>query len=310
MAGPKTVLVLGAGASADYGFPLGRGLRDLVCKLLEENPGPVLEQGFSAEEVMSFSHALSRSGYTSVDWFLEKHVEFLEIGRASIAAALIPFEEQARLFPYRAPSTHWYEVFFNKMWSGEDCSLVDGNHITVLTFNYDRSLEFYLSKVAATRSGLTSEATLLRIEGPHRTVVAQGPTIIHLHGQLGALQGPDPRPYMPDLNAEMVAKAAQGLQLLTEANPDSQEFQMGRSAIDECERLYFLGFGFHPLSVQRLADLSNDDLMSGKEVSGTNAGISRSDWSKIHRDVLMGRWKKIETGNSVFGFLQEHSLIS
>ena len=33
----RTVLVLGAGASSHYGFPLGEGLRDRVCGLANDN---------------------------------------------------------------------------------------------------------------------------------------------------------------------------------------------------------------------------------------------------------------------------------
>ena len=40
-----TVLVLGAGASKDYGFPLGKGLRDIVCDLCINQPNKFAEHG-------------------------------------------------------------------------------------------------------------------------------------------------------------------------------------------------------------------------------------------------------------------------
>jgi hypothetical protein len=44
------------------------------------------------------------------------------------------------------------------MWSDDDCSYVMGNSITMVTFNYDRALEYYLRTVAETRTGLTAGA--------------------------------------------------------------------------------------------------------------------------------------------------------
>ncbi len=46
----KTILVLGAGASNAYGFPLGRGLRDLVCNKPAENVSRAIEEaGYGIE---------------------------------------------------------------------------------------------------------------------------------------------------------------------------------------------------------------------------------------------------------------------
>jgi hypothetical protein len=305
-----TVLVLGAGASADYGFPLGRDLRDIVCSRCASPPEAMLEHGFSKADFSVFGGALAHSGYTSVDWFLEKHPEFISIGRIAIATSLIPFENPEKLFPPHGPKTHWYEDLCNLMWSDDDCSYLLGNSITMLTFNYDRSLEYYLRTVAETRTGLTAGAATLEVHGPHRIVVAQGPTMIHLHGQLGQLAGAeDVRTYTQSLSPEHIGLAAASLRLLSEADEESPEFLMARNAICKCERLYFLGFGFHPKSVQRLCNFSDDKLMAGKTVTGTNAGFSASAWERVRRDVLHGRWVDIRLGNSVYGFIRENPLV-
>lgn len=141
-----TVLILGAGASIDYGFPLGRGLRDLVCRV----PGTagasaITDAGYDPEELNEFVDILRHSGYTSVDWFLEDRPEFISIGKAAIAAALIPFENPDRLFPPDAPANHWYELLLNTMDSPRG-SFTE-NRLSIVTFNYDRSLEYYLFRV-------------------------------------------------------------------------------------------------------------------------------------------------------------------
>ena len=60
----QTVLVLGAGASSDYGYPLGRGLRDLVCALPKHptSEAAVLDAGHSASDFHEFIDTLRHYG--------------------------------------------------------------------------------------------------------------------------------------------------------------------------------------------------------------------------------------------------------
>ncbi len=304
----RTVLVLGAGASHDFGFPLGRGLRDIVCRLTSTKTAALSSCGFSQGEIRDFGDALSRSGYASVDWFLERHPDLIPIGRAAIAAALIPFENPHRLFPPNAPDAHWYEDLFNTLWSEEDSSLVFGRNLTILTFNYDRSLEYYLRTVAEVRMARRSAGVVaFEVRGPHRLAVAQGPTIVHLHGHLGNLPGlENSRPYGPVESAENVRIAAASLQLLSDARPDSEEFKIARSAIEAADRILFLGFGFHPKSVERLGDFASP-AMRTKTIAGTRQGLSQNQWSRVLSTVLHNNWSEIRADNSVYGFLREHS---
>ena len=208
-----------------------------------------------------------------------------------------------------APQKHWYEDFFNRFWSDDDGSLVQAKRITVLTFNYDRSFEFYLRTVATVRRKFTPSTAAMDLVRPHRVIVSQGPTIIHLHGQLGRLAGSTRlREYSPEGSVDSRRIAAAGLHLLSDANPDSREFVMARKAIRECNRLYFLGFGFHPKSVELLCDFAGDS-MQGKIVSGTHAGVSGVGWEQVKREVLRERWIDFPPSGSVHAFLRENRLI-
>ena len=139
MTNPKTVLVLGAGASADYGFPLGRDLRDDVCRLCGKPTAALCDiTGFEASDFVAFGERLSESGYTSVDWYLEVNPRDMDIGRRAITAPLAGYEKAETLFP--GPKNHWYEVLVN-WWGSEQNDMSGGSHVTILTFKYDRSLE-------------------------------------------------------------------------------------------------------------------------------------------------------------------------
>jgi hypothetical protein len=108
-----TVLVLGAGA-APHWFPCGFKLYEEICRDLGQSASQaqpseltrvLLECGFKREELSRFQEALSGSMQMSVDTFLESREEFLDIGKAVIAAHLIPQEMHHKLI---APELTWY----------------------------------------------------------------------------------------------------------------------------------------------------------------------------------------------------------
>jgi hypothetical protein len=87
------VLVLGAGASKAYGYPLGSELRHAILNLTEPN---ALEFGVLhdwdtsvAVEFTRFRNAFRQSNLYSIDAFLGKRKEFESIGKKCIAAILL-----------------------------------------------------------------------------------------------------------------------------------------------------------------------------------------------------------------------------
>ena len=73
-----TVLVLGAGASAEYKYPLGTRLREILIRELNPSDNPpsqittrLMQLDFGQAEIGRFKEALRGSATNSVDEFLE-----------------------------------------------------------------------------------------------------------------------------------------------------------------------------------------------------------------------------------------------
>ncbi len=148
-----TVLVLGAGASEPYGFPTSEQLlEDIVdaSQQIRNNPiGRWLVQcGFSEPDITHFGRELQYSKRPSVDRFLElRGDEFLKIGTTAIAVALIPKEHQGVLMRFRKGEGYRRELdWYKYLWKSMDAPFEEfgENRLSIITFNYDRSLEFYL----------------------------------------------------------------------------------------------------------------------------------------------------------------------
>lgn len=265
-----TVLILGAGASVFYGFPSGNTLKRDICNEGEKGAG-VGKMNFNRNQVQEFIAALHHSGQPSVDAFLEHRPEFMKIGKAFIAGHLIRYESTGSLF---GRDNSWYEYLLNRMASSfKD---FDNNALSIITFNYDRSFEHFLFTALTSRYGKQADDVAAKLSGI---------PIIHVYGQLGFLEWQQKtadlpvRPYRNDVTAEEITKAALGIKILSEFQGDTDEFQEAHSLIIAAERVYFLGFGYHPENMERLKlPFPGTPEHSGqRQIRGTRHGLTDAE---------------------------------
>ncbi len=149
MTSTPTVFILGAGASAPYGFPTGPGLvRRLIHRIMDPRESQLshpirtlIEMGHSHLKLMEFAQAVQKSGLSSVDLFLEHRPEFMEIGKRTMGALLIEGEMPQSL--HIEGEDRWYKRVWNQIAEAVRRGMKE-DQVSFVTFNYDRSLEEYL----------------------------------------------------------------------------------------------------------------------------------------------------------------------
>lgn len=275
-----TVLILGAGASSHIGYPVGYGLiNDVITVQITR----LIDSMYTVEQIKDFRLRLSRYASYSIDEFLEKNRELEDIGKSFIAHSLKRYELEDKLFPPHV-SDGWYQYLFNSMLTSSVEDLVN-NKITIITFNYDRSLEAYLHNTIMYR---------FKISKNESSELLKKIKIIHMHGVLG--EYPDV-PYSQnlepgfddlDLAAGFFRKITGSIKIIYEIkeNKDtfcSIEFENANKALQESEKIYFLGFGFHEDNIRRFRFFSENSL-KGKEVRATFKGIGNRE---LHRVLKM-----------------------
>lgn len=130
-----TVLILGAGASAHVGYPLGGALVNQLCQLRGSTRLASLPGGWTSSEAEECLRQLSRSGHYSIDAFLEAFPDWAPLGKFLIAENLKNCESIDRLFP---PSdSAWYQYLFNGLLAGDGSPGFEENRLSIITFNYD-----------------------------------------------------------------------------------------------------------------------------------------------------------------------------
>lgn len=270
----NTVFVVGAGASNEFGLPVGSGL----VKKIKENcvfdidqwgqikngPAPIFSHydrlfgRNDPEKVREFNLRLTasrqiRDGIDSADSIDEYIYRYshdpivAEVGKLQIAYAISLAEETSSLsgdtgFPNdieRADNT-WIWTFVKALINGLKASDTDkiGANITIICFNYDRCIEHYL-EYALTRSfhGMSL------IEA--REIVGRI-KIIHPYGSLGQLSE------FPFGHAYEFARMAENIITWSETIRDENTVPDMRLAIKTAETIVFLGFGFANQNMQLL----------------------------------------------------------
>src|SRR5206468_3427791 len=191
-----------------------------------------------------FREAFLKSGQPSVDAFLERRPEFLGVGKLAIAFCLMPFEREEK--PYH-PDPHrggdWYEYLSVKLNSSFE--EFGQNQLSIITFNYDRSLEHYLLNSLINLQGKTRDECARPLE--------QIP-IVHVYGQLGEQRYPrrGSHQYRPDQVEHFiyVKTAAAGIKLYHEEVEAASG--KARELLSRAKRICFLGFSYNPFNVARL----------------------------------------------------------
>jgi hypothetical protein len=138
------------------------------------------------------------------------------------------------------------------------------NNVAFVTFNYDRSLEHFLSVSLCNTFGkkLDESADLLRENLP----------IIHLHGRLGYLKWENTkhgRNYGDhDITVQTIQNCIKEMRVVHEDITDrDKDFSDAKRLLKDAYHIYFLGFGYGPTNVGRL------DLKAGTGLGKTGTAI-------------------------------------
>ena len=244
----NVVLILGAGASKPYGFPLGQELIDHILTMGDKPPILPIDP----KELLRFQRALKLAGRTSIDAFLERQdAEFVLIGKQLIAYILSRYENEADLYDnirQGEDNKRWYQFLWEQIVQGGSGTIFDGSKISIITFNYDRSLEFFLFNALRQHFPAYSDEDCQKM--------LSNVAIVHIHGKLGepiySAEGVGGRKYVPIDSKDDLNTAVSGIMLISEAQQKNVLYEEAHKLIENGDSIVFLGFGYHQDNMDRL----------------------------------------------------------
>jgi hypothetical protein len=244
-----TVLLLGAGCSYPYGFPLGSALTDEIIGLAG-SPEDVRRRltGVPEASLEQFGASFARSGLDSVDAFLARQLDWSDVGK-KVISTLILIDEARWKDSYafgcvRKDAGDPYRYIWNRI-AKQPLEGFSFKNLKVVSFNYDRSFECML---------------LARFQGTYDVDEVQAHEmlktleVVHVYGSLGSLdpQSSDFLPFGSPADPQTVGRASRSLRVIPEARDSDAEVLRARQILSGARRIAILGFGFDELNLERL----------------------------------------------------------
>jgi hypothetical protein len=283
----RTTLVLGAGASCSYGFPVGSGLRQGLLRLGQDPDRTAEILGVGKQTLRHFVKSFLVSQAYSIDAFLGRRwQEFETVGKAAIAHALLGAERGCDLFNENH-ADHWYQYLANELVADSTWETFDPSWLSIVTFNYDRSLEVFLCRALQEVFGKSEAEVVARLR--------QIP-IVHVYGSLGS-PWPGDEGFLPlstnDIEAA-VAPAAARIRVIPEGRNEAPTILQARQLLREARSICFLGFGFDQVNVARLGapDVfcegpeAPSEAPRAKTVAATARGLTRAEVHRAARQIF------------------------
>jgi hypothetical protein len=260
----KTVFVVGAGASKDYGLPIGNEFKQqIAAAVVNENEHTLFaalyqnaNQG-QADAYAAATHQIAEGVVLapSIDRYMDVHQgnpAILHVGKLAIAHGIQAAEVGSRLQPddsdrigLASLADTWLPQLFMQMQEGvrrEEPHKVFEN-IAFVCFNYDRIIQHFMFHAVRTFFALDDRATIEALSYLK---------IVHPYGRIGLLPW-EPRengvPIVPFTHfraqPQSLLNMARQIKTFTEQVADDDgAYLKTREYITEAQQVVFLGYGF------------------------------------------------------------------
>ncbi|MBI1359728.1 MAG: hypothetical protein GC155_05520 [Alphaproteobacteria bacterium] len=306
----KTVFVIGAGASQEFGLPVGSKLQQTI--------GSMLNYKFEARNRLSGDSVLwdaierlnhkqellaacwkVRDGITlsnSIDNFMDVHrsdPNVRTVGGLAIARAIIHAERKSTLFfderndqkdiDFLAVDSTWVLKLFRYLQEGVTVDNVGNifSNASFIVFNYDRCLEHFMFRAVR---------AMYRIGSEQSAKVTETMRVIHPYGTIGRL--PWQHLNLPDIpfgsDNPSLEEMAKGITTYTDGMSSTDTQALMHEWMMKAEQICFLGFSFQDQNVSLLSPPLGLAPPAGRhaEILGTCLGISPTDVRDIEGELV------------------------
>ncbi len=311
----KTLFVIGAGASVEFGLPVGRDLAEEIRKkssftfpahssprgdeevlnLLRQNRSPT-EQSELFRACSENHNGIYMAG--SIDSFIDRRSDvsrIAEVGKLLIAISILRAERKSNLYlntniadpriDLPTLGNTWIDRFFRILTTNIKKDEIEkiGEEIAIICFNYDRCLEFYL--IDALRQSYS-----IAYQESHKIIYNMD--IIHPYGSLGELPenpaissgGETVRFGGDDFSRTNPWPVSNRIKTYTEQIAEQNMLIRIENAVRDAKQIVFLGFSFQPQNMELLA--VGEKLSIDKHVFATGKGVTRHGINEIKSRIL------------------------
>lgn len=306
----KTVFIVGAGASKEFGLPTGDELKKQISNKIDirysngyslSNGDPQIAEAVK-EKVRQDGGRDPNPYYAagrqiaaalpqaiSIDNFLHTHQSDDRIrlmGKMGILQSILEAERSSPIFcrtnrneriQFGSLTDTWHTTFCKMATEGVDLDAVDGifENVGFITFNYDRCIEHYLSQALVNYFG---------IQDSRSQEIVSATDIIHPYGQVGHLPWQN-KSSSVDFGAELrqssIVELSDQIRTFTERVEDEAVMSRMHRLLANAEVVVFLGFSYGDMNMELLRTRKD----TPTRVFGTSLGMSEPNAAVSQRDI-------------------------
>ncbi len=192
----------------------------------------------------------------------------------------------------------------NELTADNDWDKFDPSWLSIITFNYDRSLEFFLSNSLQSRYGKSKADVDKKLTGLK---------IHHVYGDLGVDIFDQLSYGQTQLDSALLLPAIEyaikQIKIIEDDRAADEYLSTIQQNLREADRIGFLGFGFDQINVSRLNAASTFAIESPpKRIAATTIGMKDAEIIRIKR-WLFGKENHLSASNAKFHDIKCRALL-
>lgn len=298
---PKTLFVIGAGASSEFGLPLGQALANSIRGRLQEElrhgaaaSRPILDGGMSSGLTGDWAVAARELAgglvsARSIDRLIEARSDrplVVALAKFAIAQTIAEGERNSILSPsidrdwdktheaMTAAAQSYLGILFSQLQEGVKPKNSDEifSDISFVTFNYDRIIERYLKLAFEHVIGLSDSEAIERVKRV---------SIEHVYGGLGDCIECEDSKVEFGVEDERVRDTVGSFKTFTDGIEMGQLDRIG-DLVRESDKIVFLGFSFDPINLDYLI---RGGLSPHQKICGTTLGMGENELVTVYQSL-------------------------
>lgn len=289
----KTLFVIGAGASGEFGLPTGHDLKSEISNLLrfsgytggDEECRRVISNLAYRDELNDPLKIARRMADNldmapSIDHYIGNYKNNLIVelaGKVAICKAILEAERRSKLnvskndaFVNDKFKETWFLEFWKYLLMGTDAAEIEktlGDH-TFIIFNYDRVVEWSLINAIAKYCGIKHQNAI---------DIVKNANIIHPYGSLGSIKEIS----FGSRNYDLLSMIKR-IRTFSEAEADPEVVKKIGAALQSANQVLFLGCAFHEQNLQFFRNRAKGRPIS---IYGTSVGLSPLEVNAIKYNI-------------------------
>jgi hypothetical protein len=314
----RTVFILGAGSSCPYGYPSGSELRRLILYNAGSFSGGFLDsyRNFKSkdldpskkhtklQQIKQFIETFN-GAVKSIDVFIANNPKFAPVGKYIIAFEIFRAEQESRFREEIQPAKEhlenhdsrkyvlgragfqggdWYSYLFKRITDGlvgrDALPDFSNGNISFITFNYDRSLEYFFYDSLRCLYYEAAEDKIVQALNHLK--------ILHVYGNIAPLKWQNPCDYVDykqQINESILQNAANKIRTVYEEKENPEVIE-AKNLLQQADQIFFLGFGFAQENMEALGlpGLISEDCL----ILGTVLGLEPKEINDIRDQIVKG----------------------